>query len=365
MKETKWHNEGKAKIIASFGKINSSMQVFYNPAMKLNRDISIEIAKHYKIKEGADILAGSGIRSVRLVLEGGVEKMYANDINENASRAIKINSTKNKVSKKIIISQKPATKFLEEIKTLEYIDIDPFGSPNQFLDSAIKKIGRRGILAVTATDTAPLAGTYPKTCKRKYWAAPLRNHLKHEVAIRILIRKIQLIGAQYEKALTPVYSHSTMHYYRVYLKCEKGKTKVDEIIKQHELCNYDKEKEELKTSQGEVGPIWTGKIWDEEISKSIAEKIRENMTRIISEESKIHTLGYYDIHEICSKTKRQIPPFESIIQQLVKQGYKATRTHFTPTGIRTNAPYEEMMKCLSLFSLERNRTQSELEQFRI
>ena len=39
-------------------------------------------------------------------------------------------------------------------KGFDYIDLDPFGSPNIFLDSAVKRLGRNGILAVTATDTA-------------------------------------------------------------------------------------------------------------------------------------------------------------------------------------------------------------------
>ena len=36
----------------------------------------------------------------------------------------------------------------------DYIDIDPFGSPNPFLAAAIGRITRNGIVAVTATDTA-------------------------------------------------------------------------------------------------------------------------------------------------------------------------------------------------------------------
>ncbi|MCU0373510.1 MAG: ATP-binding protein, partial [Ignavibacteria bacterium] len=40
----------------------------------------------------------------------------------------------------------------------DYIDIDPFGSPCPFLDAAIKRLSRGGILAVTATDTSALAG---------------------------------------------------------------------------------------------------------------------------------------------------------------------------------------------------------------
>ena len=371
MNKNTLHKEGKATFYAGTGKITADMPVFYNPIMKLNRDISIAITKQYNIKEGADILAGSGIRSIRLLLEGGLEHIHSNDASSTAIKAIQKNAKINKITKKITITQQSATKFLEENKGFEYIDIDPFGTPNPFLDGATKKIHNHGILAVTATDTAPLAGTYPYACKRKYWAVPLRNHLKHEVAVRILIRKIQLVGAQYDKALTPIYAHSTQHYYRVYLRCEKGKMRVDEIIKQHHTCIYDQDKEELVVSSPKsqvssfrsqvsdlasqvqnstslVGPLWTGTLWNEEIARAVAKEVPENMTRIIAEESTIHTLGYYDIHELASKHKIQIPKFETIIQRLKEKGYQATRTHFTPTGIRTNATYKEMMKSLGM-----------------
>ena len=55
----------------------------------------------------------------------------------------------------------------------------------------------------------------------------------HETGLRILIRKIQLVAAQYDKALTPIFSYSKEHYMRAFLKNEKGKHKVDKILKLH------------------------------------------------------------------------------------------------------------------------------------
>ena len=101
------------------------------------------------------------------------------------------------------VQDKDANMFILESSGFDYIDIDPFGSPNFLLDSSVKRISRGGILAVTATDTSALAGSYPDACRRKYWAEPLRSEMMHEAGLRILIRKGQLIGAQFEKALTP------------------------------------------------------------------------------------------------------------------------------------------------------------------
>ena len=87
------------------------------------------------------------------------------------------------------------------------------------LDSAIKRISRNGILAVTNTDTAALTGTYPKACIRKYWSMPKRDYMMHETGLRILIRKVQLVGMQYEKALYPIFSYFKDHYFRIFFQC--------------------------------------------------------------------------------------------------------------------------------------------------
>jgi tRNA (guanine26-N2/guanine27-N2)-dimethyltransferase len=229
-------SEGKAIFFASTGKISKELNVFYNPIMKLNRDISILLLNSVNKKDMqiADILAGSGIRSIRFKKElkkGKIKSIHANDINKKAFDIIKKNTKLNKI--KIPIHNKDANQFLLESNGFDYIDIDPFGSPNPFLNSAIVRLSRNGILAVTSTDTSALAGSHELACKRKYWAKPLKNELMHEIGTRILIRKIQLIGAQFEKALIPIFTHASDHYYRVYFVCKKSKQEIDKLQKQH------------------------------------------------------------------------------------------------------------------------------------
>ena len=43
----------------------------------------------------------------------------------------------------------------------------------------------------------------------------------HEIGLRILIRRVQLAGSVYDKALIPILSYSKEHYMRVFFKCEK------------------------------------------------------------------------------------------------------------------------------------------------
>ena len=106
----------------------------------------------------------------------------------------------------MILSEDDANLFLLKSSGFDYIDIDPFGSPNPFLENAVVRLSREGILAVTATDTSGFTGTYPKATKRKYDSRPIKNEIMHETGIRILIRAVQLFGSRHDKALIPIYS---------------------------------------------------------------------------------------------------------------------------------------------------------------
>ncbi len=332
--------EGKAKIKSYQGKISKKLPVFYNPVMELNRSISVHILNSID-KNNMQIalpLAASGVRGIRFLKELKKRKIKTLEMNDHSPEAIsliennlEINNIK---SNKVSLHNKDANIFLLESNGFDYIDIDPFGTPNPFLDSAVKRIARDGILAVTATDTGALAGSFPKACKRKYFAKPLKNELKHEIGLRILIRKIQLMGAQYEKALIPVFSYAKEHYMRVFLKCEKGKKKVDEIIKKHDFYQ-------------DSGPIWLGQLWDKKLADNIYKQEKTDFLKTIRDEAKLDFLGFYDIHNLCKKYKiKQTPRFEDLIKKIKKEGYKVSRTHFKSEGLKTNIPLQKLLQMM-------------------
>lgn len=347
--------EGSTKLkIKDLKKISKQMGVFYNPVMSLNRDISILLlnAIDKKNLQIADPLAASGVRSSRFLKElnkNKIKSISINDYSKDSVKSIRKNLVLNKIfyknNSKIKIFNEDANLFLLNSSGFDYIDLDPFGTPNQFLDSACKRLSRDGILAVTATDTSALCGTYPKACIRKYWAIPRKDAIMHETGLRVLIRKIQLIGAQYDKALTPIFSYSKEHYMRVFLRNDKGKSEVDRILKQHEFFNN-------------TGPLWLGKLFDKTLTNIMYKNlINDNMLNknkelikflsVIKEESKINCVGFYDLHDICEKNKiRALKQKEAIKNKIKKLGYKVSDTHFRSEGIRSNIPLNKLIKII-------------------
>lgn len=363
--------EGKAKIDAGAeSKITRKMDVFYNPAMRFNRDVSVLLlgASGMKGMRIADPLAASGVRSIRFIRElgkGMVKEVLINDGSPAAVRNIRKNLKLNRVSsKKALVSNEEATIFLLKNRPFDYIDLDPFGSPVKFLDAAIRSLSRNGILAVTATDTAALSGSSPRACLRKYWAVPLRNSMMHELGLRILARRVQLAAASHEKALTPAYSVSRLHYMRIFFRCSNRLSDVDTMLKQQKFVVECKICRAISVVAAEVngcascksrkvavaGPLWAGRLWDKKLAAVIARDNQDegnsSVLAAIAKEAGIDAFGFYDTHQLCRSMKSPVPPINKVISALKKAGYAAERTHLDGNGIRSNAPHAAFMKIL-------------------
>lgn len=72
------------------------------------------------------------------------------------------------------------------------VDLDPYGTPSAFLDTAVQAVTDGGILLVTATDMANLCGNNSTACFSNYGAYPVHRPYCHEMALRILLGCIEV-----------------------------------------------------------------------------------------------------------------------------------------------------------------------------
>jgi len=223
--------EGKVKVLVpelkAFVKLPSEYApskapVFYNPVMELNRDLAVLALQTYQIMLNHEIsvcepLAGCGVRGIRFAAEvKGVEKVLINDISEKAAQLARNNVQMNGLGGRVTVKNEDANLLLSYIgaphKRFDAIDVDPFGSPVPYLDSAVRALRNNGLLALTATDMAPLCGVHPKACIRKYGGKPLRTEYCHELAVRLLAGYLATTAAKYDISIHMLFSHSTGHY---------------------------------------------------------------------------------------------------------------------------------------------------------
>ena len=72
-------------------------RTFYNPRMRLNRDVSTAMIRSLEISDYLDALSASGIRGLRASREAGVGKVTLNDVSPEACETIKRNIARNGV----------------------------------------------------------------------------------------------------------------------------------------------------------------------------------------------------------------------------------------------------------------------------
>ena len=338
--------------------------VFYNPKMKLNRDLSVLFLSVIKPKTVVDALSASGIRGIRYYVEvGGIERLILNDKNPLAVELINENVKRNNVVAEV--TNRDANSLLYEIKA-DYIDIDPFGSPSPFILSAINAVKNKGYVAFTATDLSALECSSKFSARRKYDLICEKLSFSKELGIRGLIAKVIREASILKKAAYPIFSFYHEYYYRVLFRVEKGAKKADELLNKQKYyyecpnCGFREIDENLEkkkcprcnTDMKVYGPAWSESLWDIDFLTKLRENLKnfdylENYEIIrklldtIYEESK-YKAPYYRIDFLASRTKSNIPKKEELIKCLGE----ATNTHFDYRGIKTNRELDEITSCI-------------------
>ncbi len=361
----------------------SKAPVFFNPAMELNRDLAVLALQTYQRTIGKELsvcepLAGCGIRGIRFAEEvQGIRKIVLGDLNPKAVELARLNVERHKLETLIQVVEEDANLLLSTHaaprKRFHYVDVDPFGSPAPYLDSAVRALRDGGLLALTATDLAPLCGVHPQACIRKYGGKPLRTAYCHELAVRLLIGCLATTAAKHDIGIRPVFSHSTQYYIRIYALVSHGARKADESLREMGFVIHCFECLHRETSKGvtsrpkrecpecgytlsSAGPLWLGKISDAEFCNALTNeaagrKLRQKK-RILKLLALIQNevdapITYYVTDKISDKLNLPTPALTKIINNLEKAGFQAVPTHFNAKGIKTNAPAETVKDVIS------------------
>lgn len=353
-------------------------RVFYNPRMNLNRDLAILFAMSYfpaqKQVRVCDPMTGSGVRAARYVLEShNVREVIASDADEEAVRAAERTIESNELEGKVRATVSDAIDLLARHSQdrLDLIDLDPFGSPAPFFESALRATIDGGIVAATATDMGPLTGARPAACYRKYGAIPVRCEFEKEIAVRLLAGCLARTACQLDLGIEIAFSHASDHYSRVYASVSKGKTAANQTVKQSGFLEYcpqclmRQRRDSLAAIQTSCancksrvvigGPIWLGSIWDGDtvhkmvqgtptLASTRLSELQTLLSRIVEE---VHLPAFYYRTDAFARTLRIKPPrLAGIIDRLRGDGYKASRTQFDPNAFRTDAPFEKLIGIL-------------------
>lgn len=379
----------------------SKFPAFFNPAAKFNREVSILIYKNFlktprKNLTFVDSLCGVGSRGLRVAKEiSSVQKVIFNDYNLTAIQNAKFSSVLNDVYHKCTFSNTDVCYFLQNFCNFSergtIIDLDPFGSPAQYLDCILRAVENDGMISITATDTAVLLGVYPTVCYRKYYGVPSRSKYSLEVGTRILLSCIAMVAARLDLNIKPLFAHSYRNYIRVYCKVTKSNRLANRVYEnigyiQHCFeCGYresvriyspDTVCRNCQRKARFAGPLWSSTLFDRNMIESliknldqlqessfehdcysyIPSKVIKKFFSIAKNESDI--LPYHYVSDEFGKLLRNSTlPVSVIVNRLKQEGYTSSLTIFSSTGFKTDANVSQIRDVLTKTSYKKSSHQ--------
>lgn len=267
------------------------------------------------------------------------------------------------------------------------VDLDPYGTAAPFIDGAVQAVSDGGLLCVTCTDLAVLAGgSYPEKCYANYGGVGARTEYGHEAALRLVLSSLSTAAARYGRYITPILSLSIDFYVRLFVRVHTGQAEVKHVASQTGVvyaCTYCHDHHEQPFGRhskrtmddGRVldnfgftsgppcpercvhcgsnylvaGPMWLGPLHDPSFLEGMLGKLAEGegqrfktyprirgMVSVAKDEST--DLFYFSPPKMASHFKAQSPSLMDYASALFNAGYRVTRSHAQPGSLKTNAP---------------------------
>ncbi|KAL8199399.1 hypothetical protein R6Q57_012967 [Mikania cordata] len=276
-------------------------------------------------------------------------------------------------------------------KEFDVVDLDPYGSPSVFLDSAVQSIADGGLLMCTATDMAVLCGSNGEVCYSKYGSYPLRGKYCHEMALRIVLACIESHANRYKRYIVPVLSVQMDFYVRVFVRvytsasamkntplklsyvyqcvgCDSFHLQpIGRTVSKNTSVRYlpgfgpvvPQECSDCGKKYNMGGPIWSDPIHDQDWVASILADVKAMKHRYpafgrisavlttISEELPDVPL-FLSLHNLCGTLKCTSPSAVIFRSAVINAGYRISGTHVNPLGLKSDAPMNviwDIMRC--------------------
>jgi len=381
--ETVTVREGKAEIIVpklDYYRVSpneyvpSKAPVFYNPLMKENRDLTIAVASIMRKEIGrklvfGDSMAGVGVRSIRVLLEAGWDEAYLNDNSERAFASMVLNLEKNGLVERAHPSKTDANLFHEGHSStstrFDMLDIDPFGTPVRFLDTGVRAIKHRGLISITATDTANLFGVQKRAAKILYGVNVFKTGFMREMGIRVLLKALAEAAARSERGIEPVVSVASRHYVKIIARVLKGRKHTFQTVSRigflrvrrangiyEPLGPIDPSEIRIDDSCILLGPLYLGEVFSRSwVEKMIVERTDKNWldesifkiaNKLLSDDQKC--VGSFDLVGLASSLRIAPPSIKMVVEKLLDKGFRACRSGFDANCIRTDARLDDLIK---------------------
>ena len=360
-------------------------------------------------------MCATGLRAIRYARElDDVKCIVANDLDPTAALAVENNKeynareseeVKRRVDKIVTNCGDVRVVALQHEKCFDVVDLDPYGTPSQQLESAVLAPVEGGLLCVTATDMSVLCGNNAEVGWTKYGSYPLKARYCHEQSTRIMLAAIQSAAVKNRRYIVPVLSTQIDFYARVYVRvyssavnCKAAASNLSYVFQcvgcdSFELQPLGKVEERSHERTGKTytkfipgklsaavehnehgdrkchncgwgmnvgGPIWSAPVHDKGWVESVLKDVKESSDERYPGKEKVRALLtncseelpdtplHYCLHSMAGTLKITPPTLALFRSAIINAGYKVSGVHCNQLAVKTNAPSNvlwDIMKC--------------------
>ncbi|SNX86245.1 related to N2,N2-dimethylguanosine tRNA methyltransferase [Melanopsichium pennsylvanicum] len=283
----------------------------------------------------------------------------------------------------------------------DVVDLDPYGSAAPFIDGGVQSVSDGGLLCVTCTDLAVLAGhNYPEKCFSQYGGVSVKAEYSHEVALRLVLHTIATSAARYGRYIQPMLSLSIDFYLRTFVRVWTGPVEVKNVASKTGsvyVCTHCQDfhvqkfgratkttntgksgqintNHKYNSAQGPPvgercnecgnkmhlgGPMWLGDVHDADFCNSILTNLDANpsafhtwprirgMVSLAAQElSGDNAMFYFTPPKASGLFHCVSPPLDKMVSALISAGHKVSRSHAAAGSLKTTASRAQVFDVL-------------------
>lgn len=202
---------------------------FFRPESRPSRDLGVLLCRSLACAGGVrvlDLMAGCGIRSRRLALEGGASAVWANDADPERLPLLRANlaglapgTLRQRCT--ALTAQKLLAGCLLREQRFELVDLDAFGSVAGLLPLALEAVAFEGVLYLASSDGRSPTGHDRPAAIRSLGAAARAHPASWELALRLQIGQVARLAWAQGRGLLPLFSFSEGRTFRTAIQLRR------------------------------------------------------------------------------------------------------------------------------------------------
>uniref|UniRef100_A0A146LPU8 TRMT1-like protein n=2 Tax=Lygus hesperus TaxID=30085 RepID=A0A146LPU8_LYGHE len=389
-----WVQENGVEFLANESSVcQRKSAIYYNKEYAFNRSLVVAILEEY-VKSGLskcmpvrclDLLGGPGVNG--LLWRKRLAELVEVIVNAQGSEEIvKENFNRNELQG-TVYAKDPCVILHERGYNFVYIDCTIEASI--YFDAVFRNVARNGVVIITTKDDSSLHGGTYDVALRRYGGRIVRTHYANELGIRLFLASLARSAARYSKAIKVLCCTVYKSSFTVAVMAQKGPENANKclgLLRNLKHCMVCEERKFYPPNEGfptdgknvrlnckcasdapgetalELGPLWSGNIFDSEFLESTINnnrsddcKVNFTLTCMLEEArcpSKVDSeVGgkrlkldfssmppfYYNLHKHHPEIAH-VAKLSKVVDRLQLLGYRASKTHFDPLAVRTNAP---------------------------